>query len=95
MEITPIHQFQQGHKIQGFYLCIEKNTRNTKNGNLYLDIVLSDSTGKIRAKVWDKVDYFIDKFEVGQPLAVKGMVSDYNSQLQLTISNIKYIASIL
>ena len=92
MKITSIQQFQSGHKIQGFYLCTEKNNRNTKNGDLYLDVVLADKTGSIRSKVWDRVDYFSKQFEVGQPVAVKGIVSDYNSQLQLTVSNIKHIA---
>ncbi len=92
MKITPIQQFQTGHKIQGFYLCTEKNIRNTKNGDVYLDLVLVDKTGSVRAKVWDKVEYFSKQFDIGHPVAVKGIVSDYNSQTQLTVSNIKHIS---
>ena len=45
--LTPIEKFKEGDSIQGFYLCVQKNIRHTRNGDLYLDLELRDITGHI------------------------------------------------
>lgn len=88
MKITKIVDFTPGKKIQGFFLCIEKHIRKTKSGDLYLDLTLQDDSGRTIAKLWDMTDKYIDLFSKGDPVAVKGIPSTYQDELQLTISHI-------
>ena len=88
MKLTHISDFKLGRSVQGFYLCKEKHLRHTKNDDLYLDIVLSDPTGSIPGKMWELADNFQDRFESGDPVAVKGQVSEFNDLLQLTVTQI-------
>ena len=89
MELSTISSFKPGSTIRGFYICQEKNHKNTKNGNSYLDIILTDKTGTIKGKIWDSVDHFDSLFEASNPVAVKGKVEDYNSTIQLVVHQIK------
>jgi 3'-5' exoribonuclease len=89
IQLTQISKFKKNTQIRGFYICTEKSLRNTRNGAPYLDLILSDKSGRINAKIWDDVNHFNDQFEVKEPVAVKGRVESYNSQLQLVIQQIK------
>jgi len=88
MKLTQIIDFKLGHPIQGFFVCKEKHLRYTRNGSLYLDLLLSDATGLIQAKMWDLVDEFKDRFDIGDPVAIKGKVGEFNELLQLTVTQI-------
>lgn len=86
--IVPISKFKSGETIQGFYLCVEKHLRNTRAGELYLDIVLRDQTGQLNAKLWDNVLEYNKKFKSGDPVAIKGNVEFFLEKLQLNIKRI-------
>ena len=88
MKITKIQDFHPGKKIQGFFLCIEKYLRTKKSGDLYLDMIFQDSSGRIKAKLWDMTDRYLDLFSKGDPVAVKGIPTTYHNELQLTVSHI-------
>jgi len=93
MKLTQITDFKLGRSIQGFFICKEKHLRFTRNGDLYLDLLLSDATGVIQGKMWDLVDEFQDRFNVGDPVAVKGKVGVFNELQQLTITQINLASS--
>ncbi len=88
MKLTQIRDFKTGKPVQGFFLCKEKHLRTTKSGDLYLDMVLQDATGKITSRMWDQVDRYMDRFEKGDPVAVKGKPSLYQDEMQLIITHI-------
>ena len=88
MKPIPISDFKLGSSIQGFYFCKEKCLRYTRNGDIFLDIIFSDSTGSISGKMWDLVEDFQDRFKKGDPVAVKGRVTEFKGQTQLTVSQI-------
>jgi len=91
--ITQISEFKEGVDIRGFFLCVEKHLRNTRSGDLYLDLVLRDKTGQITAKLWKNVSEFQDKFSAGDAVVVAGQVDIYLEKLQLNIKKIN-IASV-
>jgi len=93
MKLTQIIDFKLGRSVQGFFICKEKHLRYTRNGDLYLDLVLSDSTGIIQSKMWDLVDDFQDRFNRGDPVAVKGKVGEFKNSLQLTVTQINLASS--
>lgn len=86
--ITQIADFKEGMDIRGFFLCAEKHLRHTRSGDLYLDLVLRDTTGQISAKVWDNITDFQDKFAAGDAVVVAAQVEAYLEKLQLNIKNI-------
>ena len=88
MKFTQIVDFKLGTSIRGFFICKEKHLKFTKNGDLYLDVVLIDSTGIIHCKMWDLVSDFQSRFNIGSTVAVKGKVGEYNEMLQLIINQI-------
>ena len=79
--IVTISNFKEGKTIQGFFLCLEKSLRHSRNGDLYIDIILRDQTGKINAKIWDKVNEFDKKFQNGDAVAIKGTVEVYQKKI--------------
>ena len=83
MKLIQISNFKLGRSVQGFYLCKEKHLRHTRNGDLYLDLMLTDATGIIPGKMWELVNNFQNRFESGDPVAVKGKVGEFNDLLQL------------
>jgi len=85
---TQISEFKEGADIRGFFLCVEKHLRNTRSGDLYLDLVLRDKTGRITAKLWKDVSEFQDKFSAGDAVVVAGQVDFYLDKLQLNIKKI-------
>ncbi len=93
MKLTNISEFKLGRSIQGFYICKEKHLRNTRNNDLYLDLVLADASGTIKGKMWDMINDFQNRFRIGDPVAVKGKVSEFNDKLQLTITLINRASS--
>ncbi len=86
--IVSISNFKEGQTIQGFYLCVEKHLRHTRSGNLFIDLILRDNTGKIHGKIWNKVQEFDKKFSQGDPVAIKGNVESFLDRPQLTITRI-------
>ena len=93
MKLTQITDFKLGRSIQGFFICKEKHLRYTRNGDLYLDLLLSDATGVIQGKMWDLVDEFQDRFNEGDPVAAKGKVGEFNELQQLTVTQINLASS--
>ena len=93
MKLTNISDFKLGGLVQGFYICKVKHLRNTRNNDLYLDLVLADASGTIKGKMWDMINNFQNRFRIGDPVAVKGKVSEFNDKLQLTITLINRASS--
>ena len=88
MELTTIAEFKAGEPIRGFFLCREKWIRRTRIGDPYLNLLLQDRSGFIEAKLWDRLPEFRDRFEAGDPLAIKGTPAEYNGELQLTVTQL-------
>ena len=83
-----ISDFNEGDVVYGFYYCNEKNTKYSKNGDKYLDILLSDNNSSIYGKVWNHAEYFNLKFDSNSEVAVKGRIIQYRKRLELNILNI-------
>ena len=71
-------------KLQGFYLCLEKKSLKKKDGSTYLNLLLQDKSGVIRARIWDNVQKLSKKFnnEVGiriNPLYSEVGINKYSS----------------
>lgn len=77
--------------VEGLALVKFCEKKTARNGSVYLDIVLSDSSGEIVAKLWDfKGDI---PPELHSIVKVRGVISQYNGISQLRIDRIKAVDS--
>ena len=88
MKSVFINNLVSDMKLQGFYLCIQKRIRRKRDGSPYIDLLLQDKSGIIRARIWDNVDRLIKKFDNGDPIALKGITYSYGDNLFIKIKNI-------
>ena len=86
-----IRDFKEGDFIKGFFLCKKVDMRLTRLGDEYLDLLLEDKTGIMRAKVWSFAGDYSQRINEGEPVAVKGVIISYNDTLEINISNINYV----
>ncbi len=84
-----IENFQEGDRISEVYLCKSKSTALTKNGKEYGNVILSDKTGQIDAKIWDLNSGGIGDFDAMDYVAVTGQITSFNGALQFKIDRIR------
>lgn len=75
--------------VEGFAVIKQCDKKTAKNGNTYLDIVLSDKSGEIFAKLWDYNEVSHGKYENDMFVKVRGLISQYNGHDQLRIEKIR------
>ena len=54
-------------KLQGFYLCLEKKSLKKKDGSTYLNLLLQDKSGLIRARIWIMFKNFLKSLVMENP----------------------------
>lgn len=75
--------------VEGFAVIKQCDKKMAKNGNSYLDLVLSDKDGEIFAKLWDYNEDAHGKYETNMFVKVRGSVSQYNGHDQLRVDRIR------
>lgn len=75
----------------GFFLCARKDLRTGRSGGVYLDLILQDVTGEIRAKVFQDVEGLKDEFEAGEFVKAQGRGNLFNQRLELILDRIRRI----
>ena len=91
MKLSCVGDFKVGQNISGFYLCKEKYLKKTRLGDSYIDLILQDVTGKVRAKVWNHANHFSNKFTKDHVVAVKGSIVEFNNSYEINIDSINAI----
>ena len=81
---------QLGHQepVDQIFLANQKQLRPNRNGNLYLQVDLSDRTGTINARLWNASEGDYRGFEDGDFVRVEGTTQLYQGAVQLIITNI-------
>ncbi len=69
------------------FLVQSKERKIARSGNAYLDLDLRDSSGVIRAKLWDCDRYTLD-FDVDDVVRVEGEVEDFQGSPQVRVRKI-------
>lgn len=81
----PIASWNDGDAIEGFALLSRKERRQDRNGNTFLDLVLTDASGSIAGKVWSDSPALEGDYSAHSFVAVRGQVKDYRGQLQVSV----------
>jgi 3'-5' exoribonuclease len=74
----------------GFFLCVRKDIRSGRSGE-YLALVLQDTSGEIRAKVFQDVDTTKQEFDAGEFVKIQAKGNSFNQQLELIIDKIRRV----
>lgn len=91
MEKKFIENFIVEQEIEEVFYVEEKFQKVARNGKVYLDLLLRDRTGKIRAKKWDWDEEKEENFEQKQFVVIKALVESYKDNLQLNVISIRKI----
>jgi 3'-5' exoribonuclease len=74
----------------GFFLCARKEVRTGKSG-AYLALVLQDTSGEIKAKVFQDVDIMREEFDAGEFVKVQARGNLFNQKLELVLDKIRRV----
>jgi 3'-5' exoribonuclease len=80
-----IKDIKENTKIEGDYLVNNKSMGKTRQGNSFLTLTLGDKTGKIEAKVWDRVEEIAARFKEGSIVTISGKANTYKNHIQIQI----------
>lgn len=85
-----VKDLQEGNAVHSMFAVTQKNLREYTRGK-YLSLRLADRTGKISAVMWDHAETAAHGLAEGDLVEVKGQVSIYNQEKQITLSSLKKI----
>ncbi len=77
----------ENQSITGFFCVAQKSVRSKKDGAPYLALTLADSSGQIECRMWDAGE--ADEFAQGDVVKIRGQVSRYKEQLQITADRLR------
>ncbi|MGC8549204.1 MAG: 3'-5' exoribonuclease YhaM family protein [Acidobacteriaceae bacterium] len=81
----------ENESITGFFCVAQKSVRNKKDGAPYLALTLADSSGQIECRMWDAGE--ASEFVQGDVVKIRGQVSRYKEQLQITADRLRKAAA--
>jgi len=93
-EQPKIKSLKEGNAFVGFLLAQEVAFKTSSRGTEYLDLTLSDSTGKIKGFLWDlrAIEGEMDAIQADIFLKVKGSVTVYSGRTQLRLDKVRAAA---
>src|SRR5215475_1431131 len=82
---------QLGHneQISQVFLASEKQLRPNRNGNLYLQLQLSDRSGAIATRLWNASENDYRGFENGDYVYVDGQTQLFQGNMQMIANSIR------
>jgi 3'-5' exoribonuclease len=80
-----VNMIQAGDRVDDLFVLSEKAMAQKKDGNNYLNVVLSDRTGRIKGVVWDNVEQIAAAIGSNTVVRVRGTISEYRGALQFVI----------
>ena len=84
-----INELHEGDRLNGIYLCKQKQAATTKNGKPYENVILQDKTGMLDGKIWDPNSLGIDDFDALDYIEVMGDVTSFAGAMQLNIKRVR------
>lgn len=83
-----INQLGEHENLHEVFLVGNKQLRHNRNGNLYLQMRLSDRTGAVTAMMWNTSDHVASAFENGDYVEIQGTTQFYNGAMQIIVTRV-------
>ncbi len=84
-----VSQLNHNEQIEQVFLASNKQLRPNRQGNLYLQLELSDRSGSIQTRMWNASDNDYKAFENGDYVHVEGAVQLFQGNLQLIAQRVR------
>ena len=84
-----VSQLAHNESVSQVFLASEKQLRPNRNGNLYLQVDLSDKSGSVNARMWNASDADYKSFENGDYVHVEGATQLFQGNVQLIANRIR------
>jgi 3'-5' exoribonuclease len=85
--------FQEGQVVNSLFLVRDKEIRTSaRTGKSWLELDLADRTGTVSAILWDNFAGIASKFERDDVIQIRGRVTVFNGQKQVTLEQIVPVA---
>ena len=88
---TLVRELAAGALVDATFAVSRKERRTRRDGRPFLDLELTDSTGRVRARVWDGVPVLEQRFEVGDTVRVLGRVGEYAGKVELEVRDVERV----
>ncbi len=84
-----VSQLAHNEQVDQVFLASSKQLRPNRNGNLYLQVDLSDRSGSINARLWNASENDYKNFENGDYVHVDGSTQLFQGNIQLIATRIR------
>jgi 3'-5' exoribonuclease len=84
-----VSQLAHNESIDQVFMASDKQLRPNRNGNLYLQVDLSDRSGSINARLWNASENDYKSFENGDYVHVDGSTQLFQGNIQLIATRIR------
>jgi len=85
MARTYVADLNSGEQIDEVFLVREKDLKTTRNGSLYMQMMLADRTGSIKGMMWDATEAAFNKLPLDDFVRIKGQTETYQNDLQMSV----------
>ena len=86
-----INQLGEHENVDQVFLVSDKQLRTNRNGNLYLQLRLTDRTGSMTAMLWNANDQLYASFDNGTYVRVQATTQFYNGALQMIAQRLERV----
>ena len=83
-----VNQLGEQETVREVFRASQKQLRPNRNGNLYLQLELSDRSGSVGARMWNATESLYRSFENGDYVLVEGATQLFQGALQLIIGRL-------
>ena len=84
-----VSQLSHNEQISQVFLASDKQLRPNRNGNLYLQVDLSDRSGSVNTRMWNASDNDYKAFDNGDYVHVEGATQLFQGNMQLIANRIR------
>jgi 3'-5' exoribonuclease len=88
---TLVRELAAGALVDATFAVSRKERRTRRDGRPFLDLELTDRSGRIRARVWDGVPVLEQRFDVGDTVRVLGRVGEYAGRVELEVRDVERV----
>ncbi|MEN1681586.1 MAG: HD domain-containing protein [Planctomycetota bacterium] len=84
-----VSQLAHNEQVKEVFLASDKQLRPNRNGNLYLQLELSDRSGAIATRMWNASENDYKAFENGDFVLVEGATQLFQGNMQMIANSIR------
>ena len=84
-----IKDLREKDHFQTVFLATDKSAGTDRNGKSFLSLTVSDRTGQLNGRMFEKAGACADLFEVGDVVWIKGFVQLYQNRKQIIIHDVR------